>query len=892
VLWLIFFFLFFSQTTLATENVEDNNHNECEVVLNPDKPLLAQFLRVANKEIQENKKTKTISLSQARFSIADSIARKKKVPNTLQIPSIISKLATFKEKFASLSDEQQAKIRKELLKSAMSSHKDARNAILEKLGETLIKQFKKDYTLPSFSKLAEVVDSTAVELTELLYGESHSEDGKETTAKKGYQLLIEEIQRKHADAFEEVKANFIQIYSVKARASWRTLTLKQFYSAIILKKPGIDRHFSENHLAYLLGEELPIKGHRIQKPYIQLFESLESLYNQARQLKPDSFDKVWDSYQINEESHDVIVQMLKDKDRVILTSAAPGVEVHEEAFVALTKFAEKMDAFIVVFAEAGQPMRLDPLLVNHPLVHIVHDSIEISPWLKINTLPLPFKRQDANSPLRLPGRGGQRGQTHIIGHPQLRDELIPTIDNHLFPHRIVTTGAISKGWYSGRRPISGVTDDGARDVHIIGAVLLEKDNQESGLDGLGTPNTWHIRQIEWSEHSKSLLDNGTSYSFRPEQKLKRFKPIPKNEYEARLKEENIEEHLDASEKHNRLISAYQAKELIETPVRPEYLVFGDEHVGGEDNYSFFQNKINAIKKYRPKRIVLHDLFDGKSINHWESQNLLIMAKKAANNELNLKAELDKVVAYVNFLLNMDSELGIIIVESNHNNWLTRLLREAEKLSQPINDPLVYELIHSALNMDIDPLEYYMTRRAEKVLADPDRKFREGYLTQLIDDTRVQFLPKGTSLKVGPADVSIEVGEHGHNSGGFRGGGISMRTTAGRSYSAIVNGHTHSPGRNGRAGNVGASIFRPDYGIAGASATGMAFGTIYADGIFQVYIYNPHSQSYELGEGKPLPANEFFYSFDGEEWPRVIQHEEKGKGLDTLDQWRGVSVTGE
>ncbi|MCB0392172.1 MAG: hypothetical protein KDD58_12850, partial [Bdellovibrionales bacterium] len=654
-----------------------------------------------------------------------------------------------------------------------------------------------------------------------------------------------------------------------------------------------ENHFSENHLAYLLGEDLPIKGHRIQKPYIQLFESLEGLYLQARQQKPASFDKVWDTYTINEQSHEVIVEKLKQNDRVIITAAAPGVEVHEEAFVTLTKIAEDLNTFIILFAEAGQPMLLDPLLVNHPLVHIIHDSIEVSPWLKINTLPLPFKRQDSNSPLRLPGRGGQRGQTHIIGSPQLRDELIPTNDNHLFPHRIVTSGAISKAWYSGKRPISGVTDDGARDVHVIGAVMLEKDRDDSGLDGLGTPNTWHLRQLEWSEHSRSFLDNDVRYSLRSEHKVKRFKPVPKNENKKRLVEENIDERLDDTEKHNQLIKAYQQKTLTKNQVRPEYMVFGDEHIGGEDHFAFFQNKIEAILKYKPKRIVLHDLFDGKSINHWESQNMLIMAKKAANNELNLKAELDKVVAYVNQLLKFDEELSIIIVESNHNNWLTRLLREAEKLSQPINDPLVYELIHSALNMEIDPLEYYMTKRADKILADPDRKFREGYISKLIDDTRVQFLPKGTSLKVGPIDFSIEIGEHGHNGGGFRGAGITLRTTAGRSYTGIAYGHTHSPGRNGRAGNAGASISpRQDYALAGASATGMAFINVYDDGIFQVYNFNPHSQTYELGDGTPLPAKEFFYSIDGETWPRVIENEEKGKGLDTLDQWRGVSVVGE
>ena len=873
--------------TAITQN--GNGSSECEVSLNPNQSYLAQFLKAANKDIKKGQQT--VNIKQARFNMAEYILKKGKLPDILKTPSLISRAASFKLRFASLSPDEQQKVRQELIRSALQNYKGAREALIEKLSATLIKQFSQDYTLPSFSHLAATVDSSALELTRFLYEEGISSEGVEATTKNGYKLLIAEIEKRHADDFEKVKSFFINVYALKARESGRTLNLKQFYNAITLRKPGIENHFTLNHIAYLLGEELPIKSLRIQKPYIRLFDSLENLYRQASQLKPASFDKVLDKYQINAESQQVIVENLQSRKRVIFTAAAPGVEIHEEAFSALVKFAEEKDAFIVVFAEAGQPMRLDPLLVNHPLVHIIHDNIEISPWLKANTLPLHFKRQDPNSPLRLPGRGGHRGQIHIIGHPQLREEYVPTNDNHIFPHRILTTGAITKAWYAAKRPIGGVTDDQARDVHVIGALLLEKDSAESGWDGLGTPNTWHPRHIEWSEHSKSFIDNGFRYTFRKELELTRFKPVPKNENLKRQQTLGIDEKLDDVGKHQSLFETYSQSELRKISIQPEYMVFGDEHIGGEDHYSFFQEKREAIKKFKPKRIVLHDLFDGKSINHWESQNMLIMAKKAANNELNLKVELDKVVAYVNQLLLLDDELTVIIVESNHNNWLTRLLKEADKLSQPINDPLVYELIHAALNMDIDPLEYYLTKRSEKILSDPDRKFRESHLTSLIDESRVQFLPKGTSLKVGPADFSIEIGEHGHNGGGFRGAGITLRSTAGRSYTGIVYGHTHSPGRFNRSGNAGASISpRQDYAMAGASATGMAFINVYDDGTFQVHTYDPHSQTYELGEGQyPLPAKEFFFVTEYQSWPRVIEHEEKEKNIDTLDQWRGVSV---
>ncbi len=887
-------FVLWVPLTLALPVLGEDKSSSCETLLKLNHPLLAQYLKAVERENSKLPQSPPTP-EQVRFLVAEYVLNKGVLPDPLQIPSLISRSQAYKNTYASLSPEVQQALTNEILASALKKHKGAREALVKKLSLHLIRHFNKDLTLPSFSHLAQSVNSNATDLTFLLYGEQAGKDKKgKLKVKKGYKLLIEEIETHQSEAFDRIREQIINIYAKKAQASGRTLSLRQLYNGLIHARPDIQSHFTLNHLAYLVGEEMPLKGESIQKPYIHLFSSLEEIYQLAYRIKPSAFDKVLDKYTHNRESQQKIIELIRQKPRMILTSAAPGVEIHEEAFAALIKIAEAQQAFIVVFAEAGQPARLDPLLLNHPLVHIIHDSIEVSPWLKLNTLPLHFKRLDPNSPLRQPGRGGQRGQTQIVGHPQLRDEYLPTNDNHLFPHRIITTGAITKAWYAAKKPIGGVTDNQARDVHAIGALILEKDRMDSGLDGLGTPNTWHSRHLEWSPHSKSFTDKGTRYSFREDWPLQRFRPVPKDENLRRLKDLEIEPHLDDSLKHEKVLMSFMQKKLLATSVRPEYLVIGDKHIGGEDHYAFSQVELEALKKFNPKRVVLHDLFDGKSINHWESKDMLIMAKKAAAGELFLQDELDKVTAYVNQLLVLNPELTVVVVESNHYNWLVRLLKETRELSQPINDPLVHELIHAALNMDINPLEYYMAKRAEIIRRDPNRKYREGYVTELVDSSRVQFLPKGSSLKAGPMDFSIEIGEHGHNGGGMRGTGITLRTTAGRSYTGIVYGHTHSPGRANRSGNAGASISpRQDYSLGGASATGMAFVAVYDDGTFQVHIFDHNSQSYELGEGhEPLPPEEFFYSLNGQEWPRLIEHEEKEKNIDTLDQWRGFNSPNE
>lgn len=850
---------------------------ECQLLLDLKSSLspLTQFLKHVKKG---HSRGTLVTREQAIFNTAAFITKKKVIPDRLVIPQILG--AAYKAQFANLSTADQRTIRDELVKLAIDKHTPTLPTLLDKLSTAIVKHFAEHFTLPSFKKLAELIQTTDERAARLLFAR--------TNINEAYNHLLKIAMQTHSAEFDKIRNQFLSIYQKRAREFGRTLSISEFYHGIVERWPEVEPSFTQDHLAYLMNEPMP-SNKKPPSPYIRLFESSQHVYKRAHARSPKSFDQVLNKYEINKESHEKIMQLLKQKSRVFITAAAPGVEVHEEAMANLIKMAESMDGFIIVYAEAGRPGNIDPFLINHPLIHIIHDTIELTPWLKLNTLPVHFKRVDPRSPLRAPGRGGPREQMQIVGHPQMSDETTPTIDNHLFPRRLLTTGAITKPWYASKFTIGGVTDDQARDVHVIGALLLEKDRNDSGVDGLGTPGTYHAFQLEWSWHSHSFTDRGVRYRVRSDDKISRFKPIPKEEFEAQ-RAAFVPTVKDDNEAHVKLLEYYLQQPQIKTHVRPEYIIPGDKHIGGEDHFTFTQAEADAIRKYRPKRFVAHDLADNKSISHWDTQDIVIMAKKAIAGELDLSAELDKVVAYTNQILLSDPEIVFVVVESNHNNWLNRLLNEIQKLSQPINDPLVYEMMHAKLNLGIDPLEYYMKHRSDAVLSNPMRKSREGYVARLIDPVRVQFLPKGASLKFGPIDYSLEQGEHGHNSGGFKGGGISLHSSAGRSYTGINYGHTHNPGRNGRAGNAGASISpRQSYALGGASSAGMAFILAYDDGTFQVNQFNPHSNTYELGDGVPMSADEFFYvdAQSGQAWPRQIENEEKEKNVQTLDQFRRV-----
>ncbi|MCK4819419.1 hypothetical protein KA005_26840, partial [bacterium] len=173
-------------------------------------------------------------------------------------------------------------------------------------------------------------------------------------------------------------------------------------------------------------------------------------------------------------------------------------------------------------------------------------------------------------------------------------------------------------------------------------------------------------------------------------------------------------------------------------------------------------------KLKPKSIVLHDLFDGRSINHHESDNIDSLAKRAERGYLDLLEELKFVARDLEELNQWADE--IIVVKSNHDEFLKRFLQKGNFAGDPYNYKTFLDLALHYVDTNEDPLKYGVEK-----LGELDAKLAKN----------VKWLKRDEDVKVS----GIQLGAHGDKgSNGSRGGLKNMEFAYGQS----VTGHSHSP----------------------------------------------------------------------------------------------------
>jgi hypothetical protein len=170
------------------------------------------------------------------------------------------------------------------------------------------------------------------------------------------------------------------------------------------------------------------------------------------------------------------------------------------------------------------------------------------------------------------------------------------------------------------------------------------------------------------------------------------------------------------------------------------------------------------KKLKPKKVIVHDLFDGLSINPHEAEKLILRAQRAGNGQLSLEDEIKIMVKDLEFI----SKLGIeevVVVPSNHNEFLDRYLEKGDYIRDPYNKKFATELALAMLN-DKDPLRYAVEKLGLKA-------------------NNINWLRRDQSYKI----LDIEVGQHGDlGLNGSRGSVKSMEAA----YQKTISGHSHTP----------------------------------------------------------------------------------------------------
>jgi hypothetical protein len=212
----------------------------------------------------------------------------------------------------------------------------------------------------------------------------------------------------------------------------------------------------------------------------------------------------------------------------------------------------------------------------------------------------------------------------------------------------------------------------------------------------------------------------------------------------------------------------------------EAITFGDIHAAQVDptvaNLAWIDTKDSMMAVLQPKQVFLHDLIDFRSRNHHDTKNCHLNFKKFIRGQENVEDELQHAADLVRAMLDWKSK--IVVVQSNHDNALTRWLRDEDYRNDPIN-ALVFLKCQARV--------YSAIARGED-----DFHLLEWVLQQLGLSREVRFLRTDESfiLCLNERNDGIECGMHGHDGANGSRGAPRGFSQMGRRANI---GHSHSAG---------------------------------------------------------------------------------------------------
>jgi hypothetical protein len=220
------------------------------------------------------------------------------------------------------------------------------------------------------------------------------------------------------------------------------------------------------------------------------------------------------------------------------------------------------------------------------------------------------------------------------------------------------------------------------------------------------------------------------------------------------------------------------------------------------------NTIQIIKALKPKYIVLHDAFNGLSINHHEEHAQISKAKRVANNKHKLEDEVERLTQDIEDFIKLNT--NVVIVKSNHDEFLCKhYLQYGKYIHDPQNHRYALPLAISMLD-GIDPLQYAV----------------ENKLSNAKYKNNITWLKRDDDFCI----AGIQLGAHGDKgSNGSRGSLHSMESA----YGNCVTGHSHTPGILRGAWAVGtSSLLKLNYNT-GPSSWLQAHCLVYSNGSRQL-----------------------------------------------------------
>jgi len=427
----------------------------------------------------------------------------------------------------------------------------------------------------------------------------------------------------------------------------------------------------------------------------------------------------------------------KKAKRFIITWAQMNTPIHKQFFENIKVYAEEIGAEIHVIAgKYNNPRSLKSEGEEGTW------ATEVMPYLDAGRhnvhQHMTIMSDYPIMPTATNPMSGLRGDTGdnscIFGHPRVQMEMVPVLDGHA-PKMMLTTGACTVNNYS--RSKAGKKGEFH---HTFGFAIVEIKNKDKFFTRQVTATSdGNFNDIYYNVSDGSVTRNTT---------------------------------IDAA-------------------------VLGDIHLGQTDP-AVLKETIKLFKKLKPKHTIIHDLFDGSSINHHESHDPIAQYHKEKTDGNSLKKEIDFMIKWIDRM----RQYNLVIVRSNHDDFVDRWIKKID-WKQNIKNAMEY----------MDYTKVLLTGKAPK-----------GIIPYIIDKHFDDVITLGRDQ--GFQVNGWEVGYHGdHGTGGTRGSLQQYRTLS----TKTITGHSHSPGRMDGSLAVGTSTYlRMGYN-QGASAWLNSHVIIHTDG---------------------------------------------------------------
>ena len=431
--------------------------------------------------------------------------------------------------------------------------------------------------------------------------------------------------------------------------------------------------------------------------------------------------------------------------RYIITSAMNGTPVFSEFFQNLLSYAEHLSAEVYVVAMRYK----NPTSIFTDRAADVWAK-ELTPYLDANrhdihkyvSVMSDVKIQPTN-PNPLSGMEGISDiKSCIFGHPRVHLKFLPVFKGRK-PKMMATTGCVTLSNYTD----SGVGAKGSFH-HTYGFVVVEIKDDE----------TFFIRQVA-ANSDGSFIDTGIKV-------------------------------IDG--------------EIFNAP-SPSALILGDIHAAKLSIESMARMS-RIITSFKPIFVVMHDVFDGESINPHEQQNPIKQHERCISGKSDLASEIDTTLSFVSAISAISR--NVIITKSNHDDFLDRYIANMDWRKDIANAEIYAKLASVALS----------------------GKAKKGLFPYLVKEK----FPYVKCLDVDESFVvnEVELGNHGHiGANGSKGSPNQFRKLSAKQ----VTGHTHSPMRMDGHSVVGCQELDHGYNV-GMTSWWTSDVIINADGKRQHLIY--------------------------------------------------------